>query len=115
MNKSEIKIIESQDYITKLNNHLSTAVLPPDEESDDNSSPVNCNYYSTEEFSQAKFDKSKTFSIFYLNIHSIEKHLDSLKCLLLMLNYKFDILTISESKLMQDSPSQIELAIEGYQ
>ena len=115
LDKSEIKMIESQDYIAKLNNHLSNAVLPSDEESDDNVSPVNCNYYSLEEFSEAKFDKSKTFSIFHLNIHSIEKHLDSLKCLLLMINFNFDILTISESKLLLDSPSQIDLTIEGYQ
>ena len=63
--------------------------------------PINCNYYDTDEFRKAKFDSSKSFSIFHLNIHSIQKHIEELKTTLQMLNYKFDILAISESKLQK--------------
>ena len=42
-------------------------------------SPINCNYYNIGEFKKAKFDSSKSFSIFHLNIHSIQKHIEELK------------------------------------
>ena len=63
----------------------------------DDTPPINCNYYDTNKFRKAKFDLSKSFSIFHLNIHSIQKHIEELKTTLQMLNYKFDILAISES------------------
>ena len=50
LDKSELKLNKSQKYIKKLNNHLSNVFLSPDEESDDNISPINCNYYTPEEF-----------------------------------------------------------------
>ena len=65
-------------------------------------SPINCNYFDYEEFDKAKFSSSKSFSILHLNIHSIQKHIDSLRTLLLMLesdNFQFDIVAISESML----------------
>ena len=98
LEKSDLKIIESQDYIKKLNNYLSQTFLSPEEESEDNISPINCNYYSPEEFTKCKFNESKSFSIVHLNIHSITRHIDTLRCLLKILNYKFDIIIISESK-----------------
>ena len=39
-----------------------------DNDSDD-TSPINCNYYDIGEFQKGKFDSSKSFSIFHLNIH----------------------------------------------
>ena len=93
-----------QSHIDNINAFLTKASLPPDESDDDdeeNVSPINCNYYTYEEFSKAKFDSSTSFSILHLNIHSIQLHIESLQTLLLSLesdNFEFDIVAISESK-----------------
>ena len=76
LDKSELKLVESQEYIKKLNNNFSNVFLSPDEESDDNIS-INCNYYSPEEFCKSKFEPSRSFSIYHINIHSIEKHIET--------------------------------------
>ena len=115
LDKSDLKIIESQDYLKKLNNHLSQAYLSPEEESNDNSSPVNCNYYTPEEFVNSNFQSSRSFSVYHVNIHSIIRHIDTLRCLLVMLNFTFDILLISESKLQKDVDSPVDITIPGYQ
>ena len=40
---------------------------------------INCNYYNIDEFTEANFNPSKSFSILHLNIHSIKKHIKELK------------------------------------
>ena len=85
-----------------------------DDDSDD-TCPINCNYYDIDEFQKAKFYSSKSFSIFHQNIHSIQKHIEELKTILQMLNYKFNVLAISESKLQKGRKLIIDISIEGYQ
>ena len=102
-----------QDHLNKLNAYLNQTLSDPisDEEDDDGAedsdivSPINCNFYNYEEFADAKFDSSKSFSILHLNIHSIQKHIDSLRTLLLTLHsddFEFDIIAISESKIIKN-------------
>ena len=55
---------------------------------------------SESEFDQPSFQSSKNFSILHLNIHSIQKHIEELQIILIALNFKFDIIAISESKLI---------------
>ena len=58
--------------------------------------------------------KSKNnFSIFHLNIASIQKHIDELRTLLFGLKHKFKIICISETRLQDEQPL-INLEIEGY-
>ena len=95
-----------QNHINKLNFYLNKNFTPPDNDNDDDPnpdndliSPINCNYFDDEEFNNAKFNSSKSFSVFHYNIHSIQKHIDSLRTLLLMLEsdkFQLDILAISE-------------------
>ena len=56
-----------------------------------------CNYYSIEVFSTAKFSKNKTFSLLHLNTHSIQRHIEELRSILSLLDYKFDIQVISNN------------------
>ena len=65
----------------------------------DHDQPLSCSYYSCEEFVKAKIEPHKNFSILHLNIHSIQLHVEELRILLHALNYAFDIIAISESKL----------------
>ena len=79
---------------------------------DDNEQAINCYYYNTDEFKKAKFKSSQSFSILHLNIHSIQLHIEELKILLELLEFKFDIIAISESKL-NDQPIT-DITINGY-
>ena len=66
--------------------------------------PLSCTYYSCEEFVNTKLESHKNFSILHLNIHSIQLHVEELRILLHALDYAFDIIAISESKL-KDKPT----------
>ena len=95
--------IEIEEYNSRVINN---------ENESEYNNPLTCNYYDIDEFTKCKFNSSKTFSIMHLNIHSIQLHIDELKNLLKMLDYTFDIITISESKLKKDPIINIE--IPGY-
>ena len=110
---------EMDIHINKINSFLNNSFhLPEDENYDgDNISPINCNYFEPEEFCNAKFDSSKTFSILHLNIHSIQKHIETLQTLLLTLesrDFEFDVIAISESKLKLNSPPTVDISIDNY-
>ena len=105
---------EMLNHLKNLNSFLNKTALTPDDDEDggENLSPLNCNYYDHEEFLKAKFNSSKSFSILHLNIHSIQKHIESLRTLLLSPesnNFEFDIIAISESKLKVNSPPTVSI------
>ena len=85
------------------------------EESDDEILPaLNCNYYNIEEFSSQNFSSSKNFSILHYNIHSIERHIEEFRSAIELLNFKFDVICISESKIIQGNTPKVDITIEGY-
>jgi hypothetical protein len=112
------------DHINQLNNYLNQNYAhhnnnDDDDDSTDNNnlSPINCNYYHYDEFRKAAFNSNKSFSIFHLNIHSITRHIDELKTLLLELEssiFQFDILAISESKLYVNTAPSVNITIPNY-
>ena len=73
-----------------------------------------CNYYSANDFVNSKFNKTKNFSIFHLNIHSIQRHIEQLRTLLLLLDFKFDFIAITESKIQTNTIPSVSIDIEGY-
>ena len=83
-----------------------------DESDSEYDQPILCNYFSCNEFIEAKFQSSKKIAILHLNIHPIQKHIGELRILLHALNYKFDIIAISESKL-KDEP-KVDILMKGY-
>ena len=87
-------LIRQQNFKTNDKDHDYSNL--PDNEFDE---PLTCSYYSCEDFVNAKIEAGKNFSILHLNIHSIQRHVDELRTLLQALNFKFDIIAISESKL----------------
>ena len=98
----------------KLNQAIN-AFDPNEENNKDEIATINCKYYSNNEFISAKFKQDKTFSILHLNIHSAELHIDELRITLEMLNFKFDIICLSESKIHKDIEPKIDINIPGYQ
>ena len=74
-----------------------------------------CKYYDVQQFRDMKFKKDKYLSVFHLNIASLSFHFEELKVLLQILNYEFDIIAISESKVIKNRAPIIDLSIENYQ
>ena len=103
-----------QKLFNKLNNIINQNNFNNDDEVDDQP-PINCNYYNVDEFVDAKFNASKSFSILHLNIHSIQFHIEDLRVMLQMLNFNFDIIAISESKLQVGVEPNVNINIEGFQ
>ena len=86
-----------QHLFNKLSNAINNNAFDVVQEDNDenNDLKIYCNYYSLDEFTSAKFNSSKTFSIVHLNIHSIEKHIYEFRVILAMLEFKFDIICLS--------------------
>ena len=106
-----------QRLFDQLNNAINSNAFVRTEEAneDNNDVQIDCKYYSLNEFVSAKFKSSKTFSIVHLNIHSIEKHIEELRVILAMLEFKFDVICLSESKIKKDFDPKVDINIEGYQ
>ena len=83
------------------------------EESVDLTPIIDCKYFDINSFKIHKVD-NKHFSILHLNIGSLGAHKDELETVLSLLNYKFDIIGISETKIIQDITPNYDISIEGY-
>ena len=111
----------NQNIITnKINNliHNAKRKITNNAEYDDIDDDTNieeqfsCAYYTCDEFKKCKFNNKSTFSILHLNIHSLQLHIDELRTFLTLLNFKFDIIAISESKLKNEP--QIDINLDGF-
>ena len=67
---------------------------------DENTPELYCNYVDINSFNYIK--KRKDFSLFHLNIASLSKHKDELETLLTILDYKFDAIELTETKLIKN-------------
>ena len=96
----------------KMINQLSRTIF---ESNDPNIRNSYCNYYSTDEFVSKHFDMRKFFSIFHLNIHSLQFHKKDLDVLLDTLKANFDIIAISESKFRKGVNPIQDISLQNYQ
>ena len=86
------------------------------ENSDNDAPSLDCQYYSTDEFRKQKFKPNKSFSIFHINIHSIDLHIEELRVALQLIDFKFDFICISESKITHEQPQpKFDISLDGYQ
>ena len=95
----------------RINNWVNELNLTDDDENFDNNN-INCNYVNIDEFKDLKRSSNESFSMLHLNIHSLQLHIDELQAFLNVLNFKFDIIALCETKL-QNEPSA-NVSIEGY-
>jgi len=71
-------------------------------------------YYSIDDFN-TKISKNKNFfSLFHLNIHSLQLHKSDLDILLDMMNIEFDVIAISETKIKKDKGPTHDITIPNY-
>ena len=98
--------------IKKINDAISKGFDITDDKNDDENEehPIDCKYYTTDEFNNKKFDSTKQFSILHLNIHSLQFHIEELRIAL-----KFDLICLTESKIVKDKEPEIDITIDGYQ
>ena len=80
----------------------------------DESNSINCKYYDIDSFLDSKFKSKNLFSIFHLNIASLSKHKSDLETLLTMLNFKFDIITITETKIQTSTQPTFDITLQNY-
>ena len=73
---------------------------------------IDCKYFDINSFKGFK-DNNKNFLIIHLNIASLEKHKEELENLLTLLNFKFDVIGIFESKFLKEVEPNFDIAIEG--
>ena len=81
---------------------------------DDETSSLNCKFYDIESFLSAKFKTKNHFSIFHLNIASLAKHKSDLETLFTILNFKFDIISITETKIEASKQPTFDITIPNY-
>ena len=77
-----------------------------------NPSVPNCKYVDINSFKHS--NKNSAFSLFHLNIASLGKHKDDLEIALKMLNFKFDILGLTETKIQKEKTPIYDINISGY-
>ena len=99
-----VKLNENDKKTLELINNLISQNTDPNNEEN----PF-CKYYTTRKFCKSNFQNNKSLSIFHLNIASLHYHFDELLVLLDTLDFTFDILTFTETKLKDKvSPRQIK-------
>ena len=109
-----------QKIFDKLNSAINNNAFDLDTEldSDDEGEvipTIDCRYYNIDEFTSSNFSPSKNFSILHYNIHSVQLHIEELRVALQMLDFTFDIICISESKILKDTDPLVDISIQGYQ
>ena len=75
---------------------------------------IDCKYYTTNEFIAQKFDPIKNVSILHLNIHSVEFHIEEFRIVLQLLQFKFDFICLTESKVRKGHEPKTDISIDGY-
>ena len=107
---------ESQKRIFEQLNHVINNSNFYSENEDDEMVPgIHCKYYSVDDFCSSKFNPSKTFSVLHYNIHSVARHIGDFNIALEMLEYQFDVICLSESKIIKDVDPIVDISIDGYQ
>ena len=108
----QLTFFKCREYLKNLNDYINNQ--SENENDEFTSPPLDCKYYSIDDFVESKFKPDKTTSIFHVNIHSIEKHIDELRSYLLLADFQFDVLAISESKLQTNVDPKVDITISGY-
>ena len=84
----------------------------------ENTDPTNaenfCKYYELDNFVKSSFIPESNLSILHLNIASLQFHFDSLLVLLNVLEFSFDCIAITETKININAHPTKDLNIPGY-
>ena len=89
--------------------------LNDDDEDDEDSvsNNINCKYYQIDELKREIVRKGK-FSLLHLNIASLGAHKDEFEDMLSILDLNFDILGLTETRIIKDQTPTYDTSIAGY-
>ena len=85
------------------------------EQKTDPENVVNCNYYAIDQLHTLKFpEKNKPLSLFHINVCSLNKNFDDLQHLLKCTNKVFDIVAVSETRIMKKTSLTSDINLNNY-
>merc|ERR1712131_558354 len=78
------------------------------------STQVNSKYYDIRQLNSLKVDVPSSFGLLHVNIASLNAHIDDLKTVLARMKFEFDVIGISEHKILKGMPPSNNIDIAGY-
>ena len=78
----------------------------------EDTSPINCDYYDLS--SKIPFSNKSKHSMFHLNLASLNLHKEELEVCLAHLDFEFDIIAVTETKIKKSSNPIFDLTLNGY-
>ena len=100
------------NIINKTNPFDNDGISFNKDDPDDDTVLINCKYYDLSTFNFKKQDKQ--FSLFHTNIGSLEKHKEELEITLSMLEFKFDLIALTETKIKKRVKPKYNINMDGY-
>ena len=113
LEKVSLNSISFNTFFSEINksNPFDTLGLINDD-NDEDTHLLNCKYVDLLNFKYKT--KDKNLSIFHTNIGSLKKHKTELESILQNLDFKFDVIGITETKLTINLKPDFDLQMEGY-
>ena len=115
---SNLNPFPSADKIKLFNkfNDFFTSQILGNSDIEDNlsSNPICCKYFNIYDFCSSNFDNDCSFSVFHLNISSLNAHFDELNAMINLLNFNFSVLGLTETKIKKSLGISSPISIEGY-
>ena len=76
--------------------------------------PINSDYYELDAFKHKTKNMKKSFGLFYINIGSLNLHFDELHTALNLLDYPFEVIGVTETKLSENLKYKTNISLKGY-
>ena len=114
MEDVSINSISLKTFFNEINksNPFDSLGFSKDDTEEEDALMINCKYVDLCNFNYKT--KDKHFSIFHTNIGSLRKHKSELESILQNLDFKFDVIGITETKLLKDLKPDFDIQMEGY-
>ena len=107
-----VEFNEDLDLTTSPPNWLKTLFTDFSLLNKDEPSSVDCKYYDLS--SKIPNSSKNNYSMFHINLASLGRHKDELIASLSVLPFDFDIIAISETRIIKDIEPNYDVSIEGY-
>ena len=78
-------------------------------------STIKSKYYNIKERNSLQPDYHSSLGVFHVNMASLNKHIDDPRLIISLLEYKFDIIGISEHKIKKGDVPTANVDIPGYE
>ena len=108
---------ENNKLYKKFNDYFTSQALgsfATEDDDDESSNPINCKYFNIDDFCSSNFVSENSLSVFHMNISSLNAHFDELTAIMSLLNFNFDLIGLTETRLKKNVSVTIPIEIDGY-